>query len=55
MLLCEHWKRKTLKICAEGLLSHMAWEKELEEKLANSRNGNGVINNCNSLYHNKTV
>lgn len=40
---------------AEGLLPHVAWEKELEGKLANSKSGNDVIKNCNSHYHNKTA
>lgn len=39
----------------EGLLSHMAQEKELEGKVANGRSQNGVIKNCNIHSHNKTV
>lgn len=48
-------KERLKKTHAEGLLSHTAWEKQLEGKLANSRSENGVIKNRNSHYHNKTV
>lgn len=40
---------------AEVLWSHLTWENELEGNLAKSRSESGVIKNCISYYHNKTV